>query len=81
MAVGLVVTVLNGERFDKPGEEKSPDDTELNSSRVRNLRMLAAVVEIGKSLAGLLICQMKEHQQLISVLLLEVLLMLCSEWC
>ena len=25
---GLVVAVLNGERFDKPGE-KNPDDTEL----------------------------------------------------
>ena len=35
---GLVVAVLNGERFDKPGE-KIPDDTELNS-RVRNSSML-----------------------------------------
>lgn len=39
---GLVVAVLNGERFDKPGE-KIPDDTELKL-KGRNSSMSAVVV-------------------------------------
>lgn len=48
---GLVVAVLNGERFDKPGE-KIPDDTEL---KLKGETQVCQPwwFETGKGLAGL----------------------------
>ena len=49
---GLVVAVLNGERFDKPGEKIS-DDTELKLKGEKTQVCQPWWLETGKGLAGL----------------------------
>ena len=63
---GLVIAVLNGERFDKPGE-KIPDDTELKL-KGEKLKYVSR---------GGLIYRLKAKRPLILVLQQEVLRMSC----
>ena len=49
---GIVVAVLNGERFDKPGE-KIPDDTELKLKGEKTQVCQPWWLEIRKGLASL----------------------------
>ena len=49
---GLVVAVLNGERFDKPGE-KIPDDTELKLKGEKLQVCQSRWSKTGKGFAGL----------------------------
>ena len=74
---GLVVAVLNGERFDKPGE-KIPDDTELKLKGEKLKYVSRGGLKLEKAL-DIFDLSVRDKRPLISELQLEVLRMSCCK--